>query len=69
MTLPYEITYNFKLKKSCDLLLAALLNNKNLEEKWWIIHNKYFDEPPADVFARDPNYVYDYLMRMAEGEW
>jgi len=46
-----------------------MLNNKNLEERWWIGHNKYFNEPPADVFARDPNYVYDYLMRMAEGEW
>jgi hypothetical protein len=60
---------SFDLKKRCDLLLAALLNNKQLEEKWWNSHNKYFNECPADVFSRDPNYVYDYLMRMAEGEW
>ena len=60
---------SFDLKKRCDLLLAALLNNKQLEENWWTRHNKYFNECPADVFSRDPNYVYDYLMRMAEGEW
>ena len=65
----YSESESFNLKKRCDLLLASILNNKQLQEKWWTSQNKYFNECPADVFARDPNYVYDYLMRMSEGEW
>lgn len=58
-----------KRKKQCDALLNTLVG-ENLSEKWWTSPNMAFQlKTPKEVFDESPDTVYEYLMRMAEGEW
>lgn len=57
------------LKHRCDQLLLAILGEE-FALRWWANPNKYWNlEVPQAVFDRDPNDVYGYLLRVAEGEW
>lgn len=61
---------NAHLKKRCDALLQAMLGRQDLVDRWWTGSNKGFNgETPEKVFDRDPDQVYSYLIRCAEGEW
>jgi hypothetical protein len=54
----------------CNMLLHALIGNKELVEQWWKGENKaFFPETPEQVFEHSPNIIYAYLMRGAEGDW
>ena len=56
-----------KLKRENDVLLFAMLGNKELVEQWWHSPNKGFDMAhPIDV---DPKRVQEYLISKAYGEW
>ena len=56
-------------KAQCDALLLALVG-PNLLEKWWLSPNLAFNShTPEEIFKQDPDVIYNYLMRMAEGEW
>lgn len=57
-----------ELKYKCDRLLQSMVGI-NLVEKWWLSHNKAFNQTPKKQFDENPESVYDYLMRCAEGEW
>lgn len=58
MTLSTENMY-----KRSQLLLWALLGNKNLCEQWWNSPNKAFDmQTPKEMWDKDPEQVYGYLM-------
>lgn len=49
--------------KRSQLLLLALLGNKNLCEQWWNSPNKAFDlQTPKQVWDTEPEKVYGYLM-------
>lgn len=55
------------MKKRCDWLLTALVGS-NLVESWWVSPNKNWDmKTPKEVFATDPESVYNYLMGHAFG--
>jgi len=41
----------------------------DLAVDWWNRHNKFFGCTPEEVFEKDPEAVYRYLMSCAEGEW
>ena len=58
-----------ELKYKCDRILRAMVNNQDLESKWWNGHNKAFNQTPQKQFDENPESVYNYLMRCAEGEW
>ena len=56
-----------KIKQENDVLLFAMLGQKELVEKWWQSPNQGFDGAyPADV---DPKRVQEYLISKAYGEW
>lgn len=58
-----------KRKQQCDALLLALVG-ENLKEQWWKTPNKAFNlSTPEEIFENAPDTVFEYLMRMAEGEW
>jgi hypothetical protein len=53
------------LKKKCDIILAAMLGEDNIE-KWWQSRNKAFNMMTAqEQFDIDPEIVYNYLMLQA----
>ncbi len=52
------------------IALLVALCGKDLQKKWWDIPNKAFDmRTPSDIWKEDYMRVYNYLMRMSEGEW
>jgi len=56
------------LARSQALVIAMV--GKELSEQWWTTTNKAFEgHSPVEIFERHPEYVYNYLMRIAEGEW
>jgi hypothetical protein len=56
-------------KRVTHSMLAAMLGVE-LSQTWWDTPNKAFNgETPANVWVEDYNKVYEYVMRMAEGEW
>jgi hypothetical protein len=56
------------LKKRCDQLLIGMVG-ESLVDRWWDSHNKAFDQSPKKQFDENPQSVYNYLLRCAEGEW
>jgi hypothetical protein len=47
--------------------LSALVGPEQVE-KWWDSRNMAFDEKtPREIFDKDPQEVYNYLMRFADG--
>jgi len=53
------------LKKKCDIILAAILGEDNIEG-WWRSRNKAFNMMTAqEQFDIDPEIVYNYLMLQA----
>lgn len=62
------IKYNTKQK--CDVMLQALLGNKEVIVKWWNTPNKAFnDETPIEVFERDEQLVFKYLASQCSGSY
>lgn len=57
------------MRKRCDAVLLALVGSTELAERWWVSHNKAFDQTPEKQFDENPDKVYNYLMRHAHGEW
>lgn len=53
----------------CEAVLHAMLNNPEIETKWWSSHNKRFGRTPQEQWEIDYMSVYTYLMSTAEGEW
>jgi len=52
----------------CEALLTAMIG-KDLAERWWTSINKTFAMTPEQMYSKDPDRVYAYLMRTSEGEW
>lgn len=59
---------NKPLKWKCDRLLQAMVGTI-LADKWWNSYNRAFDQTPQKQFDDNPESVYNYLMKHAEGEW
>lgn len=68
----WQYQYNLEENKKiligrCNFLLSALVGPEQVE-KWWDSRNMAFDEKtPREIFDKDPQEVYNYLMRFADG--
>jgi hypothetical protein len=57
------------MHKRCENLVIAMVG-KEMAPKWWNGSNKAFDgKSPEEDFKENPEKVYSYLMKSADGEW
>lgn len=60
---------NRVLRARSEALVIAMVG-REMAPKWWFGSNKAFEgQTPQEQFDKNPERVYSYLMRMAEGEW
>ena len=50
------------LKQRCDCLLTVLLGKDQVDTWWNSSHSGMYGAKPIDVFTKDPERVYNYLM-------
>jgi hypothetical protein len=57
------------MRTRCETLVVSMVG-KELAPAWWNGSNKAFDgQHPEEAFKDNPEKVYSYLMKLAEGEW
>jgi hypothetical protein len=58
-----------RMRARCEALIIAMVGQK-LAPQWWNGANRAFaGNTPEQMYSTDPEAVYAYLMRSAEGEW
>lgn len=58
-----------RMRARCEFLVIAMVG-KDMADKWWNGSNKAFDgNTPEQKYLAEPEAVYAYLIRSAEGEW
>lgn len=57
------------MRARCEALITAMVGQE-LALQWWNGANRAFaGNTPEQMYSTDPEAVYAYLMRSAEGEW
>lgn len=57
------------MRKRSEALVMAMVGEK-LSGKWWESKNKAFEmRTPEQQWKVDPDSVYTYLLKSAEGDW